>query len=71
MSEVFYCYSPTLKKELMEKVHLRYIAKGINPSTNREYWMFLYCDELLDYLNQRPKTKNKYVMNRENPNYSK
>jgi hypothetical protein len=55
----------------MEKVHLRYIAKGINPSTNREYWMFLYCDELLDYLNQRPKTKNKYVMNRENPNYSK
>ena len=69
MSEVFYCYSPTLHKELMENAGQRYIAKGINPSTNREYWMFLYTDALIEYLNNRPKTKNKYVKNRNNPKF--
>ena len=69
MSEVFYCYSPTLHKEIMEKLGQRYIAKGVNPSSNREYWMFLYTDELVEYLNNRPKTKNKYVVNRKNPKF--
>lgn len=69
MSEVFYCYSPTLHKELLEKAGQRYIAKGVNPSTNREYWLFLYNDELVNYLNNRPKTKNRYVKNRDNPNW--
>lgn len=54
MSDVFYCYSPTLRKELMENAHQRYIARSVNPSTNREFWMFLYTDELIDYLNKRP-----------------
>jgi len=69
MSEVFYCYSPTLKKQLLEETGQRYIAKTINPSTNRECWLFLYTDELIDYLNKRPKTKNKYVKNQKNPNW--
>lgn len=69
MSDVFYCYSPTLKKELMENAKQRYIARSINPSTNREYWMFLYTDELIDYLNKRPKTEHKYVKNKKNPKF--
>ena len=69
MSEVFYCYSPTLKKQLMEEAEQWYIAKGINPSTNREYWMFLYNDKLIEYLNNRPKAKHKYIKNHTNPKF--
>lgn len=69
MNDVFYCYSPTLRKELMENAHQRYIARSVNPSTNREFWMFLYTDELIDYLNKRPKTEHKYVKNRKNPHF--
>ena len=69
MSEVFYCYSPTLHKEIIDKLGQRYIAKGINPSTNREYWIFLYNDALVEYLNNRPKTKNKYIKNHKNPKF--
>ena len=70
MSEVFYCYSPNLKKELLN-IGQKYIAKTVNPSTNRDCWLFLYNDQLLEYLNNRPKTKNKYVKNRNNPNWNK
>ena len=70
MSEVFYCYSPTLKKELLD-IGERYIAKTINPKTNRECWLFLYTDGLTDYLNNRPKTKHKYVENHDNPKWIK
>lgn len=70
MSEVFYCYSPTLKCELLE-IGEKYIAKTVNPSTNRECWLFLFNDNLTAYLNNRPKTKNKYVKNHDNPNWKK
>ena len=70
MSEVSYCYSPTLKCELLE-IGERYIAKTINPSTNRECWLFLYNENLTGYLNNRPKTKNKYIKNQSNPNWNK
>ena len=68
MSEVFYCYSPTLHKELLN-IGERYITKTIHPETQRECWLFLYNNNLIDYLNKRPKTKHKYVKNRENPNF--
>lgn len=65
---VFYCYSPSLKKELND-IGERYINKGTNPSTNREFWVFLYTDELVKYLNDRPKIKHKYVKNKKNPKF--
>ena len=70
MSEVFYCYSPTLKKELMDVAKQRYIAKTINPTTNRDCWIFLYTKELTDYLDNRPKVSSKYVKNKINPKYN-
>lgn len=65
---VFYCYSPTLKKEL-KGIGEKYIAKGTNPSTNREFWVFLYTPELVFYLDSREKIKNKYIKNRKNPKF--
>ena len=54
LTKVFYCYSPILKCELL-KVGERYIAKSLNQKTNKYYWMFLYTDELIKYLENRPK----------------
>lgn len=65
---VFYCYSPSLKKELND-IGERYINKGTNPSTNREFWVFLYTPELVSYLDQREKVKHKYVKNKRNPKF--
>lgn len=65
---VFYCYSPTLKKELND-IGERYINKGANPSTNREFWVFLYTPELVNYLDNREKVKHKYIKNRKNPKF--
>lgn len=56
--KVFYCYSPSLKKELLN-IGEKYIAKSKNDNTNRYYWMFLYTDTLVDYLNKRQKIKDK------------
>ena len=65
---VFYCYSPTLKKEL-NNIGERYINKGTNPSTNREFWVFLYTPELVKYLDERPKQSRKYMKNEKNPKF--
>lgn len=65
---VFYCYSPTLKKEL-NGIGERYINKGTNPSTNREFWVFLYTPELVSYLDNREKTKYRYKNNHKNPKF--
>jgi hypothetical protein len=53
-NKVFYCYSPILKCELLN-IGERYIAKSLNPTTQKYYWMFLYTDKLIEYLNKRPK----------------
>lgn len=68
MSQVFYCYSPTLHKELMD-IGERYIAKTNHPETGRECWLFLYTDTLINYLDKRPKVKHKYVKNQKNPKF--
>ena len=65
---VFYCYSPTLKKELND-IGERYINKGTNPSTNREFWVFLYTPELVAYLDSREKVKHTYKKNHKNPKF--
>lgn len=66
MNTIFYCYSPTLKNELLG-IGEKYIAKGINQNTNRNYWCFLYTNKLVNYLDQRKKENNKYIPNNPNP----
>lgn len=66
MSNVFYCYSPTLKCELLD-IGEKYIAKTINPTSNRTCWIFLYTDTLTEYLNNRPKQNKKVNPNVKNP----
>jgi len=56
-SEVFYCYSPKLKCELLD-IGERYIAKSLHQKTNKFYWLFLRTEKLNEYLNERPKAKN-------------
>jgi hypothetical protein len=52
--DVFYCYSPKLKCELLE-VGERYIAKSIHQKSNKYYWIFLRTDGLNNYLDNREK----------------
>ena len=56
MKGVFFCYSPTLKRELMD-IGERYVAEGKNDKTGRTYWMFLFNPRLTSYLDSRPKKK--------------
>ena len=67
MNKVFYCYSPTLKCELL-KIGEKYIAKTINQSSKRICWLFLYTDNLIKYLNQRTKVNKKINPYIKNPN---
>ena len=53
-SEVFYCYSPKLKCELLDR-GFKYLAKNKHPSTERFYWLFLRTEQLTKYLDDRPK----------------
>lgn len=52
MNEIFYCYSPKLKTELLN-IGERYIAKNLHPETKRFYWLFLRNENLIKYLTKR------------------
>ncbi len=52
MSDIFYCYSPKLKDELLS-IGERYIAKNLHPKTNKFYWLFLKNNNLKEYLTKR------------------
>ncbi len=52
MNEIFYCYSPKVKNELLN-IGERYIAKNLHPKTNKFYWLFLRTDNLKKYLSNR------------------
>jgi len=52
MNEVFYCYSPKVKNELLN-IGERYIAKNLHPETKRFYWLFLINKNLINYLTKR------------------
>jgi hypothetical protein len=43
---LYYCYSPKLKKYLCKTKNISYIGKGINDETKRTYWLFIKTDEL-------------------------
>jgi hypothetical protein len=44
--DLFYCYSPKLKKFLCQVKNISYIGKGINSDTNKTYWLFIRNKEL-------------------------
>lgn len=67
-NNLFYCYSPTLKKELLE-IGEKFTGHGINPSTGREYWIFKFSPELKSYLDGRKKVEHKYVKGQPNPKF--
>lgn len=53
-NEIFYCYSPKLKNELLS-IGERYVARNLHPNTKKFYWLFLRTDKLKEYLDNRPK----------------
>ena len=68
MSEVFYCYSPSLKCELLN-IGERYIAKTVHPETKRSCWLFLRNNTLLSYLDNRKKNNNRINAYTKNPKF--
>lgn len=44
--DLFFCYSPNLKKFLCKEKNIQYIAKGINSETKKTYWLFIKTDNL-------------------------
>ena len=50
-NDLFYCYSPKLKKYLCNK-NLSPIGRGQNQLTNKTYWLFIRSQELLDCLSE-------------------
>jgi len=52
LNDIFYCYSPKLKKELLD-IGERYIAKNLHPETKRFYWLFLRTNRIKEYLTKR------------------
>jgi len=47
----YFCYSINLLRFIRDN-NIENIAKGINPKTNRTYWMFLRNNKLDTILNQ-------------------
>lgn len=48
----FFCYSNTLKKELLA-IGERYITRTLNENTNKYCWVFMRTERLLEYLTRR------------------
>lgn len=46
-NQFFYCYSGKLKSFLIYKNNIRYLHKGHNDKTNKDFWVF-YRDEQLN-----------------------
>ena len=49
--ELFYCYSPALKKFLCKNKNIIYVSKGVDDE-KKKYWIFFKTDNLLDALNE-------------------
>ena len=61
-NDLFYCYSPKLKKFLTNTKNIRFLHQGINTSSNRSFWVFIRTDELglalAEWTNTKPTAKN-------------
>lgn len=59
-NDYFYCYSPQLKKRLLDAGE-RFICVGLNESTQRKFWLFKQGDALaevlVDWTNNRTQAK--------------
>ena len=55
--DIFYCYSPKLKKFLGAKKQIRYLHQGINTSTNKSFWVYIRTEELGAALTEWTNTK--------------
>lgn len=56
-SDLFYCYSINLLRSLRESGHT-HILKGTNPSTNKDFWVFIKSPSFLETLTQFSNNKN-------------
>jgi len=55
-NQYFFCYSINLFRE-MKNNNMRYISKGTNPSTSRDFWVFERTDKLKSILDNWARTK--------------
>lgn len=55
-SDFFYCYSINLLRILRDNGH-SHIQKGTNPSTNRDFWVFIRTPSFLETLTKYKDTK--------------
>ncbi len=58
-SDLFYCYSPKLKKYLNNTKGIVHIARGTNNSNNKLFWLFIRSEELHTALEDWSKNKQK------------
>lgn len=57
--DLFFCYSPPLKKYLCKIKNIAYISKGINNETKKSYWLFIKTNELSEALIEWSNNKEK------------
>lgn len=50
--DLYFCYSPKLKKYLCNIKNISYISKGVNQDSGKSYWLFIRSDELVDCLKE-------------------
>lgn len=55
--DLFYCYSPKLKKFLTNVKKIRFLHQGINSSTTRNFWVYIRSEELGAALAEWTNTK--------------
>lgn len=52
IEQFFYCYSPKLMSHLVNNKKIRYLHKGINDKTGKNFWLFKRDTRLKDVLNE-------------------
>lgn len=57
--DLFYCYSPKLKRFLTSHKGIRYLHQGINASSKRSFWVFIRTEDLGNALAEWTSTKPK------------
>lgn len=57
-NKLYYCYSINQLRFLKDK-GLRYLCKGLNDKTNKNYWVFEKNEELSSALSEFTYLKNK------------
>lgn len=51
-SKLFYCYSTNLKRFLIEDNNIKYLSKGVNDRTNKNFWLFERTEKLKKCLDE-------------------